>query len=281
MLAEQSLRDGDLNKAMSELEGAVRDDPASSRYRVFLFQLLCIRGDWDRALTQLDVLKDMDAETIPMVQTYREAIRCEALRDDVFGGRKSPLIFGEPAEWIALMIESLKHAAEGRESEAAELRERALDSAPAVGGTIAGADEQPVPFEWLADADSRLGPLLEVVMQGKYYWIPFDRLARLDLEAPTDLRDMVWVPAHFQWTNGGEEVGLVPTRYPGSQQHDDAAIQLARKTDWTGSDGAAYGWGQRTLATEADDYPILQVRSVRFDVEIEQPEAEGDSATED
>jgi len=40
MRAEQSFRDGDLAKAIKELEQAIRDDPANSDYRVFLFQLL-------------------------------------------------------------------------------------------------------------------------------------------------------------------------------------------------------------------------------------------------
>ena len=31
-----------------------------------------------------------------MVQTYREALRCEVHRAEVFAGRKSPLILGEP-----------------------------------------------------------------------------------------------------------------------------------------------------------------------------------------
>jgi hypothetical protein len=31
-----------------------------------------------------------------------------------------------------------------------------------------------------------------------------------------DLRDVVWMPAHLQFENGGESVALIPTRYPGS-----------------------------------------------------------------
>ena len=42
-----------------------------------------------------------------MAQMYREAIQCERLRADVFAGRKSPLIFGQPDEWLALLIEAL------------------------------------------------------------------------------------------------------------------------------------------------------------------------------
>ena len=50
----------------------------------------------------------------------------------------------------------------------------------------------------------RLGPVCEAIINGRYYWVPFDRLSRIDLEAPVDLRDVVWMPAHFQFANGGE-----------------------------------------------------------------------------
>ena len=33
------------------------------------------------------------------------------------------------------------------------------------------------PFEWVADADSRLGPVMEAIINGRYYWVPFARLA--------------------------------------------------------------------------------------------------------
>ncbi len=57
-----------------------------------------------------------------MAQTYREAIICEVYREKVFAGEKEPLIFGEPQEWVALLIEALKLLAQGRPAEAAQLR---------------------------------------------------------------------------------------------------------------------------------------------------------------
>ena len=78
----------------------------------------------------------------------------------------------------------------------------------------------------------RLGPVCEAVINGRYYWLPFERLTKIDLEAPADPRDVVW-PRHFQFTNGGESVGLIPTRYPGSEKSDDHRVRLARRTEWT------------------------------------------------
>ena len=123
MIAEQHLRDGNLQDALKELQAEVRKDPAEPTYRVFLFQLLAVLGDWNRALTQLNVAADLDAGTLAMVQTYREALSCEVLRSEVFAGRRSPVVFGEPRQWVALMMEALRLTAEGEPSKSQELRE--------------------------------------------------------------------------------------------------------------------------------------------------------------
>ena len=80
------------------------------------------------------------------------------------------------------------------------------------------------------------------------------------------MRDLVWMPAQFTWTNGGESSGLIPTRYPGSENSEDALIRLSRKTEWTSSsDGMNHGWGQRLLATDVDDHPLMDIRHIEFD----------------
>ncbi len=46
MQAEQSLKDGDIQLALSQLQEQVRSNPASVEYRIFLFQLLSVQGEW-------------------------------------------------------------------------------------------------------------------------------------------------------------------------------------------------------------------------------------------
>lgn len=278
--AAQLLREGDPTGALNRLQAEIRTRPADSKLRVFLFQLLSILGQWDRALTQLNVAAEMDASTLAMAQMYREALRCEVLRSQVFAGKKSPLLFGQPEQWLALLIESNLVAARGDLAAAKSLREQAFDLAPATTGKLDGQ-----PFAWIADADTRLGPVCEAVINGKYYWVPFSRLARLDIEKPEDLRDFVWAPAHFLFTNGGEAVGVIPTRYPGSEASSDGLIQLARKTEWVeAQDGEYTGLGQRLLVTDAGEFALLDVRSLEFDEPAEasessaEDEAEGDQA---
>lgn len=258
--AERALRDGDLEAALRTLQEQVRKNPASASLRIFLFQLLAVLGQWERALTQLNVAADLDAQALAMAQMYREAIRCELLRAEVFAGRKSPVIFGEPEEWLALLIEALLVNGTPRADQAQALRERAFEAAPASSGLLNGE-----PFEWLADADMRLGPVCEAVINGRYYWVPFNKCSRIDLDVPADLRDFVWMPAHFQFANGGETVGVIPTRYPGSEKSSDSAICLARKTIWN-EEGADifYGLGQRILTTNTAEHALMDVRSIEI-----------------
>jgi type VI secretion system protein ImpE len=261
MLSEDSLREGNLDESLRELQDRVRKAPADPKLRVFLFQLLSVMGQWERAMTQLNVAGELDDGTLAMVQTYREALRCEVLRADIFAGRRSPLLFGEPEEWNALLLESHRLSTQGASAQAAELRKRALAEAPAVPGIIDGA-----PFEWIMDGDSRLGPVLEAIVNGRYYWVPFQRVRTIHIEQPEDLRDLVWAPAYFTWDNGGEAAGLIPTRYPGSEASPESTLRLSRRTDWIEQpDGAYTGLGQRMFYTDAGEHPLLDVRLISLD----------------
>jgi len=259
MSAEDILKSGTLDETLEALMSKVRKDSSDIKQRIFLFQLFAVLGQWERAVKQLKVCGGMDVETLPMVQSYREAIVCELVREKVFAGEKTPMIFGDPEDWIALMVEALAANARGDHAAAAKLRETAFEAAPAVSGT---ADEQA--FEWIADADMRLGPLLELVMNGNYYWVPVSASRKLVFEAPADLRDSVWTPVEITWANGGEVVGFIPTRYPDAHKGSDE-IKLAKVTEWVdlGSDTYA-GHGQRLFATDAGDIALMDLREVAF-----------------
>ncbi|HEY3395347.1 MAG TPA: type VI secretion system accessory protein TagJ [Lacipirellulaceae bacterium] len=272
MSARDALRDGDLDRALGILQNEVRASPDDPRHRIFLFQLLSVLGQWDRAMTQLGVIRDLDAGSMPMARTYQEVIRCEILRRGVFAGERSPMILGDPEPWMAQLVEALRVSNQGDAAASQKLRGQALEEAPTSGGKLAvaadpalSAGESEASFSWIADADTRLGPLLEVILNGKYYWVPFQRIARIDIDAPSDLCDIVWLPARFLWTNQGQAVGMIPTRYPGSEENDSGQIRLARLTEWRQSSEVVYeGIGQRILATDEGEYPILNVRRIEF-----------------
>jgi type VI secretion system protein ImpE len=256
--AEQFLKSGQPGEALSALQDEVRARPQDPKLRVFLFQLLAVLGNWERALNQLQVAAGLDPAALPMAHAYREAIRGEKIRAAVFAGERSPTVFGDPDRWVALLLESLKLTAEGQAEKALALRDEAFDAAPTTTGSVDGNA-----FDWVADADPRLGPMTEALVNGDYFWIPFACLQEIRIEPPADLRDFVWLPADFVWANGGTSPGLIPVRYPGSEASDDPAIKLARKTDWHDiGDDIEVGLGQRMWATDNGEYPLLDVRCV-------------------
>ena len=264
---ELALRDGNLQLAMKLLQDQIRGAPADPKLRVFLFQLLCVQGAWERALNQLTVAGELDGTALPMVETYREAVRCEMLRNEVFLGKRTPLLLGEPAVWVAMLVEALSLDGQGQADEANAMRDKAFAAAPTSAGTI---DDRP--FQWIADADMRLGPMLEAVINGKYYWVPMCHLAQVVIEPPVDLRDCVWAAAQLNFTNGGESVALLPIRYAGTDLARPE-LALARRTEWLETRPGFYtGVGQRLLTTDTGDHAFLDVRVMAFDAsQVEAP----------
>ncbi len=270
MRAEDYLQSGDLEQTLATLTEEIRSNPAKAELRIFLFQLLSVLGQWERAMTQLNVAAEMDSDAMLMAQVYRIALNSEVLRSEIFQGKRSPLIFGEPLEWTVWLTQVLPLIAAGELEAAADLRDRAFEAAPAISGQIDGQ-----PFEWVADADARLGPILEAIVDGKYYWIPFQRIQGIQIEKPANLRDVVWVTATFTWTNQGQAVGLIPSRYSGSEKETESAFQMGRKTDWRDAGHDFFmGIGQRMLATDTGDYPLLEIREILLDPVDSQPEGE-------
>lgn len=270
--AEQLLAQGQPAEALALLQQQVRANASDVRLRTFLFQLLAVLGQWSRALQQLKVCGELDPSTQPMVGTYTPALQCEALRAAVFAGRSTPHVFGPPAPWVAQLVQALQLDAAGHADQAAAARAQALEAAPASAGTLNGQA-----FDWIADADGRLGPVLEVIVNGRYGWLPFMHLRTLTLEPAVDLRDLVWAPAHLTFVNGGETVALLPVRYDGSTAPEasagagtlppgaNPAWQLARATDWQPlADGQVRGLGQRVLATDTGDTALLELRSLQL-----------------
>ena len=64
------------------------------------------------------------------------------------------------------------------------------------------------------------------------------------------------------FSNGGQQVAFLPTRYAGSDL-SDPLVALARKTVWTEPrPGLFVGGGQRMLTTDVGDLALMDLRSI-------------------
>ena len=256
---ERTLAEGHLDTAMRSVMDEIRATPSALAPRLALFQLSALAGDWSRAGKQLQAIAGLDAEAAPMAQAYAAVIEAEAVRRAVFAGTERPVCLGEPPAWTAMLSEALALDARGAAAAAGELRGRALDEAAVVAGEIDGT-----PFSWIMDADIRLGPMLEVVVDGRYRWLPLALLRELRADAPQDYKGLVWAPVRLTLVSGGEVAAFVPARYPGSEESADPLVRLGRLTTWADKPGGQFGSGQRIMATDAGDHPFLELRRIRF-----------------
>ncbi|MGE9295727.1 MAG: type VI secretion system accessory protein TagJ, partial [Puniceicoccales bacterium] len=102
-------------------------------------------------------------------------------------------------------------------------------------------------------------------VNASYVWLPLKRIVKLEVEAPSSLRDFVWTKAYLQLDNGGTTAALIPTRYAGTVATGDHALMLGRRTEWQETPGGAYhGLGQRLFATDEHDISLLELRTLNF-----------------
>src|SRR6185503_7179082 len=106
MTAKELLKEGKPVEALAALQNEVRAAPNDMKLRVFLFQLLAILGQWERAATQLKVVTDQDAKTLLMAQVCGPALAAENLRAEIFAGKRTPLLLGEPQEWVGWVLQA-------------------------------------------------------------------------------------------------------------------------------------------------------------------------------
>ncbi len=260
MQVNELIANGNLTEALAEAKSAVKSKPADPNFRAFLAQLYAVTGDFDKAITQLDVASDMSPEFAPFTSTYRVTIALEAEREQVMLGQKTPTVLGAPEEWYALVFEALRLVNSGHTEQFIDVLGQAYEAAPLSAGQINGEA-----FEWIADGDSRIGPFLETISRGKYIWCPLHHVRKITTSAPADLCDLMWLPADLELVNGQESKTLLPARYWETNNAEDDALQLANKTEWQQlSDDYYSGIGQKVLVTDQNEYPLLECREITF-----------------
>ena len=132
MKARELYQAGKLNEAIQSLQAELRDNPTDVARRTFLFELLCFAGEYDRAEKHLDILRETPVWMPPRV---------------LFSiGRRSMPSGAETAF-------SKKAITPGRPR-------ILLRSA----GLLMGSR-----LKSIEDADSRIGPRLEVFAAGRVY----------------------------------------------------------------------------------------------------------------
>jgi len=254
------IKAGDIAAARAALIEEVRTRPDDRKARMFLSQVLLVLGEWDKALTHMKTLANLSPEALTLFTAYDRAIAAEKNREAVFAGKAAPEGLAPGGPWFALLLQAIAAETTGDTQTAARLRAEAFDQAPETKGDADGAA-----FDFIADADSRFGPALEAVVDGKYGLVPFETITEITCDGLIDLRDLVWMPARMTLKTGQSGHVFLPVRYPGATADADPAIKLARKTEWDDAgDLGNRGRGQRVFDAGEREIAILELHRLTF-----------------
>ncbi len=104
----------------------MRDKPVDPSRRWQLAQVLCVLGDWLRAMQQLQTLAMLDASKESLARMYRELIRAEGWRERVMQGALDPAFaYDDVPAWTRDLLDALHHDTQAAD----DCRSRALDAA--------------------------------------------------------------------------------------------------------------------------------------------------------
>ena len=264
-MLRQLLSETSLAQAQVLLENDIKANPANANLRAALVQLLCLSGNWSRALTQLKSWQALAPQAEPTVTLLEQTIAAEQRREAVLSGQGRPSMPESHWPWLTLMADALSLPV----PQACALREQALEQACANPGTATQTDDKEQVFNWLMDGDTRFGPVCEALVNDRYFWLPFSAIAQITFQAPSSTFDLIWRHAHIQLHDGHEQVCQIPLRYPVTNLQADNLL-LARATEWQAlpaSDSQYTGFGQKVLMGENSEYPLLNLQTLRFQTE--------------
>jgi type VI secretion system protein ImpE len=234
-------REGKLREAIAALGEELRANPLDAKRRTFLFELLLFAGEFDRAEKQLDVLAGANPGSAMGLLLYRSALHAERTRQAMFANHEMP---------------------------------------PSKDGAVHGGELNGTAFSELRDADPRIGANLEVFLAGSYTWIPIHYLRRLEIEPPTNLRDLVWARARVDTSADFrlQELGevLLPVLSPLSSHHQDETVRLGRESAWEADDEfGEIPYGAKMMVVDGVEIPLLDIRNVAWSA----PEKESQDAS--
>jgi len=260
--AANLFRAGKLDEAVAAAQAALRKAPTDLNARVLLGELLAFTGNLERADVVLDAASAIDPSTAMVVAEFRQLIRADMARRQLFRDGRVPEFLSDPTETQRLQLAALVALRAGDLAEAArqaEAAEAVRPHAPGKHGDTA--------FDDLRDADDLLAGSFEVLTTtGKYFWVPVERVQTLEFHAPKRPRDLLWRRASMTVAEGPDGEVYLPAVYAAEEQLTDA-LRLGRETDWRQAEGGPVrGVGQRLLIVGEDAVPMMELGNFRFDI---------------
>lgn len=260
MTAADLLRAGRLTDAIAAAQAAVKKAPLDLAGRILLAELLVFSGNLERADVLLDAASTIDPSASLVVAEFRQLIRADMARRQLFRDGRVPELLSDATEAQALQLAALVAFRAGDAEGAARQAAAAEEARPRVAGTHNG-----VAFDDIRDVDDLLAGNFEVLTStGKYFWIPTERVVAAEFHPPKRPRDLIYRRVSMTVADGPDGDVYVPVVYAGGDDVNEM-LRLGRETDWQQTDGGPVrGVGQRVFLVGEDDAAVLELGALRF-----------------
>ena len=263
--AGRLFREGNLADALTAANAAVRKTPADIGARVLLAELLVFAGNIVRADVVLDACADLDPTAALVVAEFRQLLRGETARRQLFSEGRVPEFLGEPTAAQRLSLAAVVALRNGDTQEAGKRAAEAEEARFHPHGTAGGGA-----FDDMRDADDLLASCFEVITTtGKYFWIPPQRVTLIEFHPMKRPRDLYWRRASMQVADGPDGDVYLPMVYPpvaSAAAEMTDALRLGRATDWSqaGEGGPMRGLGAVTLLVGEETLTWAEMDKVSF-----------------
>lgn len=258
--AKKLLDTGDLTGAIESILNFVRANPTNIPARIFLFELSCFSGDWDRADKQLDVIGHQDGDAMIGSLIYRQNFKAERDRARFFSDSLQPGILAPPPTYVEDLIKANNRLREGNTAEARTIFDAIEEERPAFKAMVNGVEVGD-----FRDYNDGTMCIFEVFFKDQYVWLPMEQVAKVKFFKPKSLRDLYWIQTEVTLVEGTSGEMFFPSLYCGSWKHDDDQVRLGRKTDWRELGDEIYaGEGTKLFWIDGEDRSIFEIETIEF-----------------
>lgn len=266
--AGRLFREGKLADAVAAANAAVRKSTTDLGARILLAELLVFTGNLERADVILDACGDLDPTVAIVVAEFRQLVRGEVARRQLFRDGRLPEFLGEPNAAQRASLAALVALRDGDAAGAGRLAAEAeAVRVHPVGTHLQGGGAHGA-FDDIRDADDLLAASFEVITTtGKYFWIAPERVQFLEFHPAKRPRDLVWRRATMQVASGPDGDVYIPALYPvdAADATVTEALRLGRETDWRQAEGGpTRGVGAATWLVGEEAETLMELATLTF-----------------
>lgn len=258
--AKSHLDAGRLNEAVQSALSNVKSHPSDIPARTFLFELSCFSGDWDRAEKQIDVIGHQDSKAAMSSLIYRQNFSVERDRMKFFADGEKPAAAIPPPAYVEDLIRANDLIRDGKTAEARQMLDEVEEKRPAFPCTVNGED-----FTDFRDYNDSTMCVFEAIIKDSYVWLPFEQVVTIKFFERKSLRDVFWLQAEVELTDGTNGEMFVPSLYANSWKHEEDGVRLGRSVDWRDAGDDIYvGEGSKLFMMDGTNMSILDIKTIEF-----------------